>query len=243
MTRSAFIEEVVNDITEGKSIPASPKLERVNGIIDRAMRYFKENDNEGVEFQYIILQPPVFETPLFRAKRQIQLPSCVEAITNVKRLGNVLGTGNVEIDRDYRKAYFNFALASSGNSEQMLTGVTQQFYVDFLGNFYLNTVGYDYNAYTHMLTIEGRDPKEKMVAEAAIHLPDEGFFEMDRFFRYVVGMCKISFATSFDFVKQRTIGGREINTADIKSDGKDMVKEVKDEIEKQKESVDFWTEY
>lgn len=243
MTRSAFINAVVDDITEGKSIPASPKSERVKTIIDRAIKYFKEQDDEGVEFEYAIISKDAFETDLFRSRRQIQFPSCVEAVTNIRRTGNVLGGRNTEIDKDYRKAYFNFAVATSGNSREMLTGVTQQFYNDFLMNFQLNSVGYNYNSHTHMVTIIGKDPIESMIAEMYVHLPDEGYFEMDRFFRYVTGKCKESFATTFDFVKQKTIGGREINVTQIRSDGKDLIKEVKEELKAQKESVDFWTEY
>jgi len=243
MTRSAFIDRIIDEITEGKSIPASPKLDRIGTIVNNSLRFFKEKDDEGVEFEYIVLKKTVFETPLFKNRRQIQLPSCVEAITNVQRMGNVLGGRNSEVDKDYRKTYFNFALATSGNSEEMLTGVTQQFYEDFLTNFHLRTVGYEYNSHSHMLTIVGKDPVETMIAQSYVHLPDESFFEMDRFFRYVTGMCKISFATTFSFVRQKTIGGREINVSDIKQDGKDLVKEVKDEIRDQQNAVDFWTEY
>jgi len=243
MTRAAFIDRVIDDITEGKSIPAAPKTVRINSIIDNALRFFKEKDDEGVEFEYVVLKQTAFQTPLFRARRQVQLPSCVEAITNVRRLGNVLGGRNSEVDKDYRKTYFNFALATSGNSHEMLTGVTQQFYEDFLSNFHLRTVGYGYNSHSHMLTIDGKDPQETMIAEAYVHLPDEAYFEMDRFFRYVAGMCRISFASTFSFVKQKTIGGREIDVNSIKSDGKDAVKEVKDEIRDQQNTVDFWTEY
>lgn len=243
MTRAAFIDAVVDDITEGKSIPASPKEARVKTIIDRALKYFQEQDDEGSEFEYCVLARTAFETDLFRKRRQIQLPTCVEAVTNVQRLGNVLGGRNNEVDKDYRKTYFNFALATSGNSSEMLTGVTQQYYNDFLGNFYLRTVGYEYNSHTHMLTILGKDPVENMIASMYVHIPDEAYFEMDRFFRYVTGMCKKSFSSTFDFVKQQTIGGREINTSQIRQEGLDLIKEVKDELKEQKQSVDFWTEY
>ena len=243
MTRSAFINEVVDDVTEGKSIPASPKPDRVKTIIDRALKYFKEQDDEGVEFEYAILRIEAFQTELFKSRRQIQMPSCVESVTSVKRMGNVLGGRSTEVDPDYRKTNLNFGIANTGNSRDMLTGVTHQFYQDFMGNFNLRTVGYEYNSHTHMLTIVGRDPIESMIAELYVHLPDEGYFEMDRFFRYVTGKCKESFATTFDFIKQKTIGGREINVSQIRSDGKELIKEVKDELKAQKESVDFWTEY
>jgi hypothetical protein len=243
-TRVAFINEVVDDITEGKTIPVSPNESRINGIIDRALKFFKEKSDDGVEFEYIILKSEAFSTDLFRAKRQVQLPECVESITNVRKLGNVLGGGNGEIYKDYRKSNFNAAvLAGGGKSQDMLTAVTQQFYNDFLNNFQLRTVGYEYNSHTHMLTIIGMDPRESMIADAYVHVPDEAFFNMDMFFRYVVGKCKESFASSFSFIKQKTIGGREINVSEIRSDGKEMIKEVKQEIKDQENSVDFWTEY
>ena len=168
MTRDAFIESVIIEVTEGRSIPVSPKKPRLNSIIDTAIKYFKENDDESVEFEYIIIPNSVVSTPLFKAKRQIQLPKCVEAITGLEEMNSLLGSRN--INPDYRKTNLNYHLALSGDSDQMLYGVVASYYADFMRNFVIKDVTFEYNSHTHMLTVVGRDHFYDLIAKSYVHI-------------------------------------------------------------------------
>lgn len=241
MTRDAFIERVIEEITEGRSMPVSPKRERINSIINDAKRYFKEYDDEASQFEYIIISSGIVNTPLFKAKRQIKLPDCVIAVTSLNEMGTWYNTAN--INPDFRKTNFNYHLAAAGDSDTMLYGVVASYYADFLRNFIVRTISYEYNNNTHALTLRGRDNFIDAVAGVYTVIPDEGMFEIDRFFRYVVGKCKISFGNVFSLVDAKLLGGLNLNVKEIKQDGKDLVKEVKDEIDGLRDSADFIEEY
>lgn len=243
MTRSAFIERIIEEVTEGRAIPIAPKSTRIKKIIDESARYFHQNGDEAVEFEYIIIPNTVTNTPLFKSKRQVKLPKCVEAVTGVQETGTVLGTGSNNINADYRKTNFNYHLSIGGDSDSMLYGVIAAHYTNFMRNFVVRRVQYDFNPHTNMLTIKGRDHFVDLVIKAYVHIPDEALFEDERFFRYVVGKTKISFTRVFGFVDSKLIGGLELDISGMKDDGKIEVKEVKQELIDDRNTVDFWEEF
>ena len=68
-------------------------------------------------------------------------------------------------------------------------------------------------------------------------------FESIRFFDYVVGKTKISFTNVFGFVDAKLIGGLSLDISGMKTDGKDAVKEVKQLLIDDRQTVDFWDEF
>jgi len=256
-TRAAFIEKVIEEITEGRSMPTAPKKSRIGSIINSALDYFWENDDDVHEFEYIIISSMAFETPLFSAKRQIKLPECVHAVTDLQEIGHQGGYQYGEVDSDYRQTNFNFHLALSGDSDAMLYGVVASWYADFMRNFVVRTVAYEYHEHSNALTIKGRDVRNHnkndisssnttgsdLVASCYVHMCEENVFESNRFFRYVCGKCRISFSRIFSLTDAKLIGGLMLNMSEMKSDGKEEVDEVKEEIEKQKDTIDFFGEF
>lgn len=243
MTRDAFVNLVVNECTENGAIPAAPKLPRINSIIDLAARFFWENSDEAVSTEYIIIPSKITETPLFKAKRMVQFPKCVEAIMGLQETGAIMNTGSMNVNPDYRKTNFNYYLAVGGDSDTMLYGVMASYYSDFIRNFVVRTITFDFNPHTHMLTVLGRDAFVDMVAVAAVHIPLDGLMDYELFLRYVIGKCKVSFASTFGFVEAKLIGGLKIDLASIKEDGKEMIAEVKTRIEEDRQTLDFFSEF
>jgi hypothetical protein len=228
MTKEQFIVDVIEELTEGRKIPLSPKADRIESIMKKVYKKFTEMDNECVEMEYALLQKDLLETSLFRQRRQILMPSCVEAVEEVKELGgNYLL--NYTPDRDFRKVYssINLALAIAGNSDNMLTAVTNGFYNDMLRNFIIRTVAFHYNPHTHCITIRGRDNlPESLVAICWVHIPLEAMCGMDRFFEYVCGKCRISWTNVFGFVDAKQIGGYALNLAKIAEQGQKAIDDV-----------------
>lgn len=243
MTRNAFIEQVVEEVTEGRSIPVTPKPSRLETIISRAVKYFNENADDAVEHEYIIIPKTIVGTPLFRNKRRVKLPECVEAVTGLQEVGALLNSGAQNINPDYRKTNFNYHLAVAGDSDTMLYGVMASYYADFIRNFVLRSLAFEYNPHSNMLTILGRDHFADLVAESYVHLCPEDLYNSDRFFRYVCGKVKVSFARVFGFVNAKTVGGLEININDIKNDGEQLIKDVEEEIKDDRNTVDFYDEF
>ncbi len=238
MTRDAFKTIVIDTVTEGLRIPSKPNDRALNTIIDNTKRWFHQNDDEATEFEYIVISYKNFSTPLFKARRQVKLADNVMAITELKNLGSRFAFGQVG-GSSRGDTGFNRAMMIAGNSDNMLYAITANMYQDFIRqNFVLSTVSFDYNRHSKMLVIEGSDPSDDLIAYGEVKLCEEDMFENERFHRYVIGECKKSFASVFGLVKVKTIGGLEINTNDFKSDGKDMITEVKKDIEGDK-SADF----
>jgi len=240
MTKDQFIVNVIDEITEGLTIPTSPNRKRIETIITNAIDEFKERDDESTEVEYIIIQSQMFSTPLFKKRRQIQMPECVKAITDFKIMGGPRYSGR-EIDPDYRKTNFNYASAQ-GNPDRMLTGVVNDFYQDHLRAFELKSIAYKFSEYTHMLTVTGRDLREDVVAEAYVFIPDQSFYMMKRFFNYVCGKCMVSFGRITGFAEGKLIGGYNISINTIKQDGEKMVDKVEKDWEDQRKNVDFMIE-
>lgn len=259
-TRAEFIERIIDECTEGRAIPAVPKKERIDKIINTALKYFRQYDDEVHEFEYIIIKSDALQSELFKRRRQIKLPDCVHAITGLQEIGYQYGYQFNEVSPDYRKTNFNFHLSLSGDSDTMLYGVVSSYYADYMRNFIVRTVSFEYTEHSHMLTIRGRDtysnineqnvdangnPQsgQDLVAEAYVYMCEEDIFESDRFFRYVTGKTKMSFANIFAFTEENLIGGRRLNMNEIKQDGKDLIAEVKQELSDQKDTLDFWVEF
>jgi hypothetical protein len=243
MTKDSFIARVVDEITEGRSIPAAPNTKRIEQIMKEAVRFFHENSDEAVENEYIILDASFVDTPLFKSKRQIQLPSCVEAIEGLSETGSMMNAGGNNINADYRKTNFNQFMMTGGDSDAMLYSVVSSYYSDFLRNFVLTRVSYGYSSHTKMLTIKGRDHFRNLVALAAVHISAEALYESTRFFEYVCGKCKISFANIFGFTNAKLIGGVELSLRDIRDDGKEMVKDIKQQLIDDRDTLDYFDEF
>lgn len=241
-TEASFIERVIDTITYGKAIPSAPNERAIKTIIKNAAIYFWNNDDEAQETEWLVIRASAFNTDLFKAKRRILLPSCVHAVANLQTTGRINGA-----------SAFAFASQTSGgntilnsylgaSSGDMLYAVARNYYADFQRNFILKDIQYDFNSYTHHLTIMGRNTTVDLVAEIFVNIPMEGLYSMDRFFRYVCGQCKKAFTTIYSLTDAKMLGGIGLTLSDLRADGNDEIKEVKDEIEKQRQEADFFDE-
>lgn len=239
MTRKEFINRVIDEITEGGAIPASPNQHRINSIIDNAKLYFYEHDDDAHEYQYLLINKAAFRTQLFKEKRQIALPDEVHAVIRYKTLQKTFRY-DMANNPDFKQTQWNFSLGISGDSTALLTSIAVNSYNTFLGKFVLDDIQYEFSSYSHMLTVKGRNAYEDTIAEVTVKINENDLFENERFFRYVCGKCKISFSSIIGFTGQKLIGGYQININDIKAEGKELVKEVLEE-QKDQRLGDFLT--
>jgi len=240
MIRAKFIDNVINEITEGKALPTSPSLNRIGSIIEEALNYFRQNDDYASEMQYIVISNRVFNTELFKQKHKIQLPDCVYAVTDVRKFG---GKYLFMYQPDYVSPLYQNRFGFASNSiDNSLYFITMEYYQDFLSRFNYNAMSYDYSEYTHSLILSG-GITEDFYIQAYVYIPEEAMFEMNRFFKYVCGRARVSFANIFSFVEQNAIGGNKINLRDIKEQGQGEIKEVKEEIAAQRDEADCFSEF
>jgi hypothetical protein len=238
MTKQEFIYNVIDEITEGGSIPVKPKADRIDKIIKNAIRKFRDNDDRAVEHGYLIIRKEIFDLPLFKEQRRIQLPNCVKAVTFLRTLGHHHFSNNP--DPDYQKTNYSYAAALAGNADAMTTAVGNTYYNEYLRHFILKGITYSFNEYTHCITVEGRNPQTDLCAEIYTYVPDEAMYEIDDFFEYVCGKCQISFANVVGFTTRKLIGNTEINFDEIRSNGKERIDAVIERWQDQRNNVDFW---
>lgn len=237
ITEAEFIENVVDEITEGGTIMLKPKDDRIKTIIKNTIRKFRQNDDRASEHEYIIIKKELFNTPLFREKRAIQFPGCVIAVKRLRQTGAAYTLGSQ--NADFMKTNFNYAMAIAGNPGDMLTAVVNSYYRDFLRQFVLQDVSYNFQESTQRLIIEGRDVLTDLVAEAEVVIPDNAFYTIDDFFEYVVGTCKMSMSNVFGFSSKKLIANYDIDVTSIKEDGKRRIDDVKEVWKEQRENVSF----
>lgn len=238
MTRDSFIKQVIDELTEGGAIPASPGIQRINKIIDKSLAYFYEHDDDSHEYQYLVIKQSAFHTPLFKEKRQIAFPSDVHAVMRLRntRMNNVLN--NSTLQGDFRNTNWNIRMAIGGNSEAFLTAIASSFFYQQVEKFCINDVQFDFSSISHMLTIVGVDPKTDLVAYVSVKMSEEAMFEHELFFRYVCGQCKVSISQIFGFTDQKLIAGYKIDHQSIKNEGKELIKDVLQELQ-DKRTADF----
>ena len=239
MTREAFIKHVTDELTEGGVIPASPSITRINQIIDKSLAYFYDHDDDSHEYQYLVVSPSAFNTDLFRLKRQIAFPKSVHAVMRFRQTRQNSFMGNSYLmGGDFRGTNYNLRMAINGDSEAYLTAIASSYFYQQIEKFCISDVQYDYSSISNMLTVIGVDPKASCVAHVSVKVPDEAMFEHELFFRYVCGQCKVSIASIFGFTDQKLIAGYKIDHASIKNEGKELVKDVLQELQ-DKRTGDF----
>jgi len=241
-TKYSFQERVLDTITVGRTIPTAPNQKALDAIFANAARYFWDNNDYAHELEWLIIKQKAFDSDLFRNKRKVQLPDCVHAVANVQTTGRLNGasaysfgnqtlTGNVVLN--------GYLGASSGD---MLYAIGRNYYADFQRNFILKDITFDYNTYTHQLTIMGRNPTVDVVCEAYLNIPQEALYGMDQYFRYVCGKCKVAFTTVYGITDAKMLGGIGLTLSDLRQEGKEEIQEVLDEIKAQRQNADFFDE-
>jgi len=237
MTRKEFINWLIDELSEGGTIPSAPNKNRINTIISNTRDYYYELSDLSHEFCYIIIDDTAFHTDLFKARRQIEMPKAVHAVVRIRTIsGNYnLGLYNGK-DTDFKQTNWNFNMGIGGNSNAMLTAITYNYYTSFLTNFIVTDLVYAFNQNTHMITVEGVDVKASILAECSMNVPEEKLFDDVMFRKYCLGKCKISFGNIIGFTDQKLIGGYKIDFKAIKDEGKDMVKEVETYLKEYQQS-------
>ncbi len=232
MTRDSFRDIVVNTVTEYGSLPIAPKKDAIDMIINNAKRYFYQKWIYAQEEQYLIIDRNVLNSPLFKEKRQIKLPDTVRSVHQFEECKSSFFYN--DINPDFRKTNFNYtAYAVNADSDTMLTAVTYAYYMDFIKNFVLKTVAFDYNPHSHMLFIIGRDQTlaNDLGARVTVDIGEEDLFNADLFTRYVIAQCRLSANRAFSIIKMKTLGGGTIDWSEIKGDAKEDLNAIKQEMD------------
>lgn len=238
--KQEFLQFIQDEVSEACGIPVSLKKTRIDRLINRAKTYFYQNYDGANQEGYIAIKPKAFSTDLFKKHRMIQLPDCVHAIWQVEESGTNKWFGT-NPDSDYSKSRFQIGTALLGDADDLVFSLAVQYYEDFAMQFQLKSVAFDYIEETNRLLILGRDMLSKgLVCTGALYLPEEALFRNDLFQKYVLGMSMQSVGKPLSVFSFNLIGGTQPDFSEIKSEGEELIEEVKEAINDQGDNADFF---
>lgn len=239
-TREEFIAEIQETVLDDLGIRVTVNDRRINRIIREAKTYFYDEYDESWEEIYIYINPSAFKTPLFRSRRQIELPDCISEVFQVTEANSHMSFAGYGLDGDYKKERFHVGRAALGGSGNMVYGLAMEYYASFVNQFDVKEVSADFNANTNRLTILGRDPKISLFCRVAANIEEEYLMRDNVFFRYVLGRAYKSVSTALGVFDFQLIGGTSINKSEIKALADENLDYVEKRLDEQKGNAGFW---
>lgn len=240
MTIQQLATEISRDLTSSCVLPVTvPPLE-IQRIIKQSEKWFYINVEESVEDGWCVIPISEFNKPGWKKHRSFKMPDCVVAMTDAPREikgASFLGINNPDFSLD-RMLAASVYLSPMNNGDEMVNMVAQMSFWDLSKSFTVDSLAFSYSEASKTLKIIGRDPRYDVMIRFAKKVESENLYENYYFQRYVTAKAKISLANILGTYQFNLMGGVTINFSDIKSDGKDELTEIKEEIAGQ-QTADF----
>ena len=227
MSEAELIQDITDEITFSGMLPYSLPEKELKRIIEIDARYFYDNWRHAVESRYLLLPTDLFAHPDFSKSRQIQLPDCVQFVTDLKEAkgASIFAT----IDRDFSESKFIgsevYLTPFIGESIMYRTIIFS--FLDLTRGLILDTIAYDYNKNTKMLGIVGRTPKVNEVAKILKKIDKDKLFEDEVYQRYVRAHAKVRLAHMLQTFNYQLPGEIGLNYQNIVTTSEKEMEEVK----------------
>lgn len=228
MTEQELIKDINEEITFSGMLPYSLPDKEIKRQLEIATKYFWDNWRHAVEPRYLSIPNRIFKTKQFRQIRQIKLPDCVQFVTQVKTPtgGSIFGT----MDRDFSESKFIgsevFLTPFIGESIMYRTVIFS--FLDLTRGLVLDTIAYDYNKNTKLLTIIGRTPQTDAIIKFYKTLEKDKLYEDEVFQRWIRAKCKVRLAHMLQTFKYTLPGNVSISYESITSTAEAEMKEVQE---------------
>jgi hypothetical protein len=243
MTRSELIQNISDYISGSYGVPVKISEKEINHRINDALRWFYRYYDRAVTGKHYIIPASYFGTQEFKQSRIIKMPDCVisipvcKVVTGATRL--TFGAGD---DISLSRMIASDVFLGSYSSDDLVNRVVYTSYYDLAKAFMEDWVNYKYNENTKELYIEGRNPDRDLYLRTYVQIDETSLFEDPLFIDYVRGACLESMGRMMSIITMNLPGGAVLNAGELKSQGKEMMKEVKEEVEKLQPSnyVEFY---
>ena len=215
MSENELLTDINNEITFSGMLPYSLPEKELKRIVENDSRFFYDNWRHAVEPRYLLLPTELFQTQQFKTYRTIQMPDCVQFVTDLKEAkgASIFAT----IDRDFSEQKFIgsevYLTPFIGESIMYRTIIFS--FLDLTRGLILDTIAYDYNRDTNSLGIVGRTPKVNAVAKVLKKIEKDKLFEDEVFQRYVRAHAKVRLAHMLQTFNYTLPGDVTINYQNI----------------------------
>jgi hypothetical protein len=238
MTLDEIVKDINNEITFSGAIPYSLPPEELKRIIENASRYFWDNWRHAVESRYLMLPLEVFKNDKFKKVRQIQLPDCVQFVTDFKEItgGSIFAT----IDRDFseQKLIGSEIYLTPFMGESLMYRTIMFSFLDLTRGLMIESIAYDYNKNTKLLGVVGRTPRTSAVLKIFKKIDQDKLFEDEMFQRYVRAIAKVRHANMLQIFNFTLPGDITINYQNIVTTAEKELDKVEASIKS--ENVPDW---
>lgn len=230
MERQEFVNFINKRLSEGCGIPINLSANRINTITDDTKKLFYENYTEVAnEEVFMIIPMDVQNTNEFKNnnRRIIVMPKCTRQVYGLTEIG---GRGRYTDDY-WRRSIGANQINIYSSPENVVYALAMDSYRDFVESLELTTVAFSWNEHTKNLSVKGRNFQTDLVATCYIDIPEESLFESYNFQQYVLGESELSLAKQNMLVKQKLIGGYEIDWSIIKEAGDTRIEKTTERLD------------
>lgn len=239
MTRADLIVNIQEFISGSYGIPIQINPTEITRRIDDALRYFYREYHRAKETRFYIIPREYFGTSEFKEIREIQMPQCVEGISQCKLTRGGLMWGFNDGDFSVNKLFSADVMLGSFSSDDLILRTAYMSYYDLARAFVKEHVKFNWNPNTKRVIVEGGDPHTSIFLETDVKIEEELLFDDYLFIDYVRGAALMSLGRMTNIFQMNLPGGVTLGTAELKSEGKELMESVKTKI-KEEEPVGYF---
>lgn len=180
-----------------------------------------------------------------KSKRGVVLmPSNVYSVNGVYEIGGFSGEAGGwtssglwnKMDKDFAIGKFIYSNAytlgagASGAADNLMAYVVNEYWIDAARQILQNQIAYSYNRLTHLFRFQGELPKNTVIFQVYVTIPDCDLYQDDYFFRYCVAAAMASMSRILNTFTYNLPGNVTLNADSYDSWGKDELEAVKEEM-------------
>lgn len=236
LTIEEFIDSVQNEITVTCMLPKELPDAEIRRLIEvKALPYFYRRYQYSLQKLYWFINKKALSYDDKTKYAYINVPCEIQNVVYLYKVSDAslleLGINNPNLSVNLgvtNQPYLSSYVSTIGELGVYKTAIDNL--SDMLDHLNLYTVRHDFNQLNHRINLLTH-VETHLIMEAYARIPQENLFKDDLFFNYVVGYAKIQYGNLTNRYDFNYPGGVKINGADLISQGKEEVKEVKEEVE------------
>lgn len=248
----AFIQDVSTEVTGDCLLDFNlPKSAIVNIIEKKVKPFFYRYYSDALYENYYFIPVKTLNDPKFIETRSIILPSA--SIDGSGRVYSVIDAGrqnegiggfnNVDPDFSVRKGILSHLYGKNNVnaiSDDLMYYTITESYFSMVKQVLIPGLRYDFNRLTREFKLTGEIPNRAIIINTYETVSDKALFSDDFVHNYTVACIKYNLGSIIGRFEFNLPGDIKLNVSDIKSEGKEEMDNIKNDI-LEDEGVDFFS--